>query len=148
MNRRTVLVVVFAGVATLGLGAYFGRVRPIQLGMKQVGNLVHMRGYVAALDDFREAHGRYPQTLKEASADTKLPQGERFVGGLDLWGHPVLYRSDGSTYLLVSFGRDGQPDGSDYAAMRAVGRLDNSPCGNPDADIIFTESGELRTCGK
>jgi hypothetical protein len=122
----------------------------MNLAFKQVENIVHMRHYTFALDEFHQRHSQYPKRLEEAVIEADLaPETKNSLLPLrDSWGHGVRYESDESSYLLVSFGRDGRPDGSDYSAMRAVGRLDNAPCRSFDADIVLTDQGELRNCGK
>jgi type II secretion system protein G len=42
---------------------------------------------------------------------------------LDAWGHPFVYESDGNTFTLVSYGRDGKPGGE-----------------GTDADIVYRGS--------
>lgn len=124
--------------------------QPIQRHNLQIQNLIYVRGLVDdEIEEYHRAHGTYARSLETVLREmAKDPQLRNRFTKLDAWGHPMLYRSDGRQFLLVSFGRDGLPDGSDYVAMRTAGKADNSPCGNPDADIIFSDRGELRTCGK
>ena len=137
------------GVAALVvIGGYAGVVRPIKLGEKQIQNLIQMRVYTSALDEFKKRHGKYPTSLDDAILESDLTHKDVFLPKVDRWGHLVDYQSDGQQYLLVSFGRDGRPDGSDYAGLRRAGQLENGPCRNPDADTIFSDRGELRNCGK
>lgn len=151
-NRRSGVKAALLGLGVLTVAAgvaYAIVLRPMRLRFKQVGNLVDMRGYEWAIRHFHETHASFPLSLPAVLEEARqLSAGERFAKGLDGWGHPVLYRSNGEQYLLVSYGRDGRPDGTDYVQMRAAGRWDNGPCSDPDADIIFSDRGEHRTCGK
>jgi hypothetical protein len=148
-------------------------VRPVTFRDTRIQNLIIMRTYKWAVERFRQVHGFYPPSLQVAiqqadglpdrqlylSAPDRLdrtnyrsrfsyPDRQLYRSGLDRWGHPVFYRSDGTQYLLVSFGRNGHPDGSDYLVMRAAGKLDNGSCSDLNADIVFSDRGELRNCEK
>ena len=112
--------------------AYAAVVRPMLLRSTQITNLQTMRRFKGEVESFQRAHGAYPKSFS----------------GLDAWGNAVSYTSDGRQYLLVSYGRDGRPDGSDYRAMRATGELRNEPCADLNANIVFSDRGELRNCGK
>ncbi len=102
-----ILVMVSVGYATI--------VRPFRLRETQIRNLVVMRSVDGELRIYREAHGVFPRSLEN------LPG----VPNTDQWGTGFLYRSDGREYILVSYGSDSRPDGSDYLRMRAAGKLDN-----------------------
>ena len=136
MNGRKSLVraAVISGGLLIAVAAvaYALVVRPFMLRGTQVANLEHMRRYDLEIRSYWQAHGSFPRSFS----------------GLDSWGHPVSYVSDGTQYLLVSYGRGGRPDGSDYTAMRSIGELRNEPCADVNADIIFADRGELRNCGK
>ena len=141
------ILLVGAGLGLLMAGAYGFIVRPAKLATTQVRNLNLMRSYVDSVTSYKERHGAYPDVLTAA-----LREGPAFgstaARGADLWGHPVLYRRDQDGFLLVSLGRDGKPDGTDYAALRGAVERDEEPCRNPDADQVFSDRGDLRTCGK
>jgi hypothetical protein len=72
----------------------------------------HVDALTAALDRFREAHGRYPTTAEglEALRVPYLPAGVPE----DPWGRPYVYRSPGQAdplgYDLMTYGRDGRSD--------------------------------------
>ena len=51
----------------------------------------------------RPTSGRIPPNYEEAGYIQRVP--------LDPWGNPYFYQSDGSTYVLKSFGADGQEAG-------------------------------------
>ena len=136
-----------AALGLLAVVAYALVIRPVHLRFEQVGNLVQMRRYTYALDEYRKAHGRYPASLRITITEAGTSDPE-LRGQLDRWGHKVLYQAGDQRFLLVSYGRDGKPDGTDYEALRARNGRDETPCRDLDADIIFSDRGEHRTCGK
>ncbi|WP_227816835.1 type II secretion system major pseudopilin GspG [Nitrogeniibacter aestuarii] len=79
-----------------------------------------------ALDQFRLDVGRYPTTEEGLGALNSAPAGLNKWDGpylrkgvpLDPWEHAYQYRSPGEhgDFDLFSFGKDGQPGGSDEAA--------------------------------
>lgn len=78
-----------------------------------------------ALDQYRLDVGHYPATEQGLAALNERPAGEAKWSGpylqktvpLDPWGRPYLYRFPGEhgEYDLLSYGKDGQPGGSDEA---------------------------------
>jgi hypothetical protein len=122
-------------------------VRPFLLGMKQVQNLVSVREYARGLEAYRARAGSYPSTLAEAIQSQPV-FGHPIPVGLDLWGNPISYSRVADGFLLVSYGRDGKPDGTNYEQLRREGKLDNAPCRDVNADQIVSDRGEHRTCGK
>ena len=84
-----------------------------------------------ALDSYRLDNGSYPTTDQGLAALNAKPASEPLPPNwrgpylrkdvpLDPWGRPYVYRSPGertpSGYDLVTWGRDGQPGGSDEDA--------------------------------
>ena len=75
-----------------------------------------------ALDQYRLDTGRYPTVEQGLKALVERPSTEPKWAGpylrkevpLDPWGKPYLYKVPGETaeFVLVSYGRDGQPGGS------------------------------------
>lgn len=125
---------------------YGGIVRPRLLGARQVYNHARCQGIDACVRQYFETAGRFPLTLGEAVPQA-LRAGDQVLDG---WGHEFLYKSDGKTFLLVSYGRDGKSDGSDYLALRASGNHPpgDSICGQYDADEVMSDVGWHRLCGK
>ncbi|MFZ2491875.1 MAG: type II secretion system protein GspG [Thermoanaerobaculia bacterium] len=145
--RRKLAWTVAAALLILLVGGIMAMVT-VDRRSTQLRNLEEMRGYVGAVDEFRHQRGHYPQSLRDAvmSSSIRPAVRQRLAEGHDLWRHPVAYRSDGTTFLLVSYGRDGRPDGTDYlAAARSKLHL---PCESVDSDQFFSNFGEHRTCGK
>lgn len=79
-----------------------------------------------ALDQYRLDAGHYPATEQGLAALNAAPAGEAKWGGPylqknlpdDPWGKPYQYKAPGEhgEYDLWSFGKDGQPGGSDESA--------------------------------
>lgn len=100
-----------------------------------------MDDHLAALAEYHRVHERYPHSLIDAVRPTRVPGG--IVRGIplrDAWGHPLRYFSDGEIFLLVSVGRDGEPDTEEYHLLRA-GDADREVCDQPDADIVASDRG-------
>jgi hypothetical protein len=116
----------------------------------QIQNFELMKKYVRDLEAYRQKQGSYPDRLSEAVRERPV-FGHPIEIGQDLWGHSLSYRKDGSGFLLVSFGRGGKPDGTDYGSLTPseVWRKDEAEaCKNPDADQVVSEKGWLRACAK
>lgn len=97
--------------------------------------------YLDALKQHRRSTDRYPHSLIDALRPTRVPGG--IAGGIpleDAWGHPLRYFSDGALFLLVSVGRDGEPDTDDYHLLRAEG-VSRDVCDEPQADIVASDRG-------
>ena len=79
-----------------------------------------------SLDQYRLDVGHYPTTEQGLNALMERPAEEAKWQGpylkkavpTDPWGHPYQYKSPGEhgEFDLLSFGKDGQPGGSDEAA--------------------------------
>jgi len=79
-----------------------------------------------ALDQYRLDTGRYPTTEQGLAAlNTKPADEPKWAGPYlkkavppDPWGHAYVYKAPGEhgDFDLLSFGKDGQPGGSDEAA--------------------------------
>jgi hypothetical protein len=77
---------------------------------------------------------------------SEIPGGiARGVPLRDAWGHPLRYFSDGSIFLLVSVGRDGEPDGTEYHELRKPGEPVDI-CDHPDADVVVSDLGWHSVC--
>jgi len=107
------------------------------LQMHQVRNHALCQGVQGWIEGERERTGGYPSSLPTSES-------------VDAWGHPLRYQKLADGYLLVSFGRDGKPDGSDYLALRALGDhpAGHDICGAYDADEVMSDNGWHRLCGK
>lgn len=106
-----------------------------------------MAHYLEALAEYHRVHERYPHSLIDAVRPTRVPGG--IVRGIplrDAWGQPLRYFSDGEIFLLVSVGRDGEPDIEDYHLLRSEG-VEREVCDRPGADIVVSDRGWHWRCG-
>jgi general secretion pathway protein G len=101
---------------------YFG-----QIGKSEVkAARAQLEALARALDQYRLDTGRYPTTEQGLAALNTRPGNEAKWDGPylskalpnDPWGRPYQYRSPGEQgeFDLFSFGRDGQPGGTDEGA--------------------------------
>ena len=117
-----VVIVIIGLLAGLVAPRYFGQVSKsnTQVARAQIDLLQK------ALDQYRLDVGSYPSTEAGLAALNTRPQGlEKWAGPYlskalpaDPWGAPYLYKSPGEhgEYDLLSYGKDGQPGGTDEAA--------------------------------
>lgn len=68
-------------------------------------------------------------------------------GRLDGWGNEIRVQSRDERYVLISFGKDDQPDYENYWELRGE-VLNRDICGDWKADQIKTESGWIQLCSK
>lgn len=101
-------------------------------------NLAH--GSWKSVLDYRQEHGRLPDTLTDLPAFFQR----------DAYGRPLVYQVRGERFLLVSLGRDGLPDPGDpwTLAEGLAHSLDATPpvsylnnCARPDADSVVSDRG-------
>lgn len=114
------------------------------LEIRQVRNHGDTQYLDALVQRYRKQSGRFPGLLSEIVA---TPNQDRLR---DAWGHEFHYETRGDAFVLVSFGRDGEPDGTDYWALRGAGDHpdDWQICGEFDRDEVVSDVGYLRVCGK
>jgi hypothetical protein len=113
---------------------------------KQADNDEVMLFYRKAVEDHREWAGTYPASLVDSVSPTSVPRGiAKGIPLRDAWGHPVRYYSDGTIYLLVSVGRDGEPETEDYHLMRSRAAA-RDICSEPDADVVVSDRGWHARC--
>ena len=142
------LGVVVSSVVVL-VGAGYAAVTFALHGM-QVRNCADLQTFVGLLQEYRAQRGSYPMDLGGALevASPRTRSSPHFKVLLDNWGHPFVYQSDGSHFLLVSYGMGGSPDGVDYRALTRSGENERAqPCAL-STDIFATEEGVQRCCGK
>jgi len=98
----------------------------------QVNNYIRLDLYARQVERLRMSDGRYPA---------------QFVGA-DFFGRDVLYRATADHFILVSFGKDGEPD-TDYSDwMSAPLPTRTWICLNPDRDTVILDTGTVAACGK
>lgn len=99
---------------------------------------------VQSLHEYHEQLGSYPLKLEQVTGEI-----EWFLPA-DRWGTPLVYLSSGDSFVLVSMGLGGQPDGDNYLATRLQTPRRRAPgeCSDPQIDQIVTDQGWYRECGK
>lgn len=138
--RRTLIAIGI--LSMLIVAAYVWPVRPFLFGMRQVRTIADGRTISICLEDFREKNGNFPSTLASA-----FPAGQTFR--TDGWGNRWVYITDGQGFLLLSLGKDGHPDRTDYVVPRSSGRaVFQRTCGRWNADQIISHQGIHQGCGK
>ena len=113
----------------------------------QVQNLIAGRSYVTIIDEYRDTSGVLPSSLSQLDLPAWATEDH-----LDAWGRPFVYEVKSDGFVLVSYGRDGLPDGTDYWGIRDTsaqkGRSYQNICYEWDADQLFSDLGGHRACGK
>jgi general secretion pathway protein G len=117
-----VVLVIIGLLAGYVAPRYFSQVGRSEVKVAQA----QINAFEKALDTYRLDVGRYPTTEQGLNALLVRPQNEQKWNGpylakavpLDPWGKPYNYKSPGEhgEFDLWSFGKDGQPGGSDEAA--------------------------------
>jgi hypothetical protein len=124
--------------------------RPILLRGNQIANCTNLRIYGEALEEYRKVNGQYPARLVEAMQGRTSQL--RFPVGQDAWGHALAYRTDGTSFIVMSLGRDGKPDGLDFWSLRLRPVQDSLAelrrCESFDADAMVTDREGSRPCCK
>lgn len=117
-----VVMVIIGLLAAYVAPRYFG-----QLGKSEVkAAMAQVNAFEKALDHYRLDTGHYPSTEQGLAALVVRPQNEPKWDGpylaksvpTDPWGRAYSYRSPGEhgEYDLFSFGKDGQPGGTNENA--------------------------------
>lgn len=105
---------------------------------------VDLRSIGSAVESFAVDASVYPgstdglQTLDAVAADLE-PTYVRTLPRVDPWGHPYLFWSDRTRYMILCTGADGVPD-RDYmaAADPSAAFADRTgPSRDPNADVVF-----------
>lgn len=109
------------------LAGYVGPRYFAQIGKSEIKTArAQIDSFGKALDQYRLDTGHYPGSEQGLAALMTHPSNEAKWAGpylvkavpLDPWGNPYLYKLPGEhgEYDLLSYGKDGQPGGSDEAA--------------------------------
>jgi len=140
--RLTQVLVLFLVMA--GALEWFFVIRPTLLRLRQVQEFGKLQVYAEALAKYREDHGHYPTALRDGLSSIEWLSPE------DEWCTPLVYQSDGTSFVLASLGKGGQPEFADYSALRDQVPRDANPdeCNDLQADQVVTDRGWYRGCGK
>ena len=109
------------------LAGYVGPRYFAQIGKSEIKTArAQIDSFGKALDQYRLDTGHYPDTEQGLSALMVRPANESKWSGpylvksvpLDPWGNSYFYKNPGEhgEYDLLSYGKDGQPGGTDEAA--------------------------------
>ena len=144
MKLFRVLCLVVSGALVGAVLVYAILLRPAFARGRQVRTCADMNTVATYLAAYRGANQAYPRRLAEA---VPVSAAKLFRDG---FGYLLHYESAEEGYVLVSFGRDGRPDTTDYWALRsalAVSAHTNpaSVAGQPDADQVLTDLGWVRS---
>ncbi|MCS7263476.1 MAG: type II secretion system major pseudopilin GspG [Armatimonadetes bacterium] len=110
-----VILVLLASIATTVV------IRRIEDG-RRTKAIMDIKSIETALDNYKIDTGSYPTTEQGLEALISPPAGVRGWNGpylkqrqvpVDPWGNPYLYESDGENFVLLSAGKDGQPNTED-----------------------------------
>lgn len=142
------LVLVSLFLAATGLWVLY--LRPIVLRGNQVMNCSNLQMYRAAVEGYRRLKGGYPRTLEEAVTATGVTPRKPI--GQDVWGHELVYRAEGTAFIIVSLGKDGRSDGIDFWSLRSDPvkdwRSEERRCSDFNADAMVTADDASRGCCK
>ena len=143
LRKIAIICLALTFLATGGIALAWRRAH---LWEKQIRNLELFKSYGRMLDSYHDTIGHYPYRLSILDAE---PSILHYPVGQDLWGYPLRYESDGTGYVLVSYGKDGRPALADYWALRnqAHGAATNI-CLKWNADQILSDVGWHQSCGK
>jgi hypothetical protein len=141
-KKRTLIIaaylIVFLGVV---FAFWIFVARPFIHRGRQVSNCANLWTFGRCLHEYKEKHGNYPARLADG-----IPLD--WFDGRDSWGNDILYLSDGTSFVLVSCGSDGKPDGINYLAIHPSDRRPEEDCDDATVDQILTDTGWYRACGK
>ncbi|MDX2000728.1 MAG: hypothetical protein SF066_23645 [Thermoanaerobaculia bacterium] len=131
------VVVLVVSLSALGWTAWVGW--PTWQRLRQIHTLRQFVGLAHDLERHRETWRRYPESLSELQ-----PKPKRLT---DAFGRRLLYLSESDRYLLISLGRDGESDGTNYWAARNRQEI-YLRCAGLDSDQFVSDRGWHRRCGK
>lgn len=107
---------------------------------KQVKTVVYMQSVAARLQDVCEQTGHVPSARRAASLIGAVN------GGRDAWGQPLVYFSNGTSYVLISRGSDRRLESSEwmyYFTMKPHEIHDDA-----SRDIVLRDSEFIARGGK
>lgn len=103
-----------------------------------------------AIERFQISRGRLPSSLAELSASS--PDLEQLAK--DAYDEPLHYVARDEAFVLVSYGRNRRPDGSNYWSTRETRAVvrdtpisrSHFACRDPDADLVVSDRGLHNAC--
>jgi hypothetical protein len=146
-RRILVGIVTLVAVATASWALVL---RAMKLRGDQVMNCSELGVHSEAVQRFHQSHGRYPASLEEAIQSSGF--STRNGAGRDIWGNQMIYQTDGNAFMIVSLGKDGRSDATDFWALVgtpvADWKAEEVRCGNPNAYAMVSGNNRTRACCK
>jgi hypothetical protein len=146
VHRALVRTGIVAAILLALFASYVVTVNALRL--RQVRNCADLQTITLTIEAFHEKTGRYPQSIAEAINASGMDAENRkhFSSGVDVWGNRYLYLQRDGDFVLVSYGRGGDPDGIDY--WHQTVQQGGNACRQLSADIFANREGVVRCCGK
>ena len=145
LSWRSASLLIGLGLVLLVFGFYRLQVAPALARAKQARASSFVRELGEKLLEHKAQHGSYPLTLLGFAA-------AKYEQPLDGWKRPYLYLSEGDWFILVSLGQDGLVGQDNLLILRREGSVDfgygGSECRDLGVDLVFTDRGPIRLCGK
>lgn len=133
LGLMVVMVPIFGIIVAIAIPNFLSAVQRSR--QKQV--VADLRRVAIAIESYRADRGVCPAGRSSAELVAALP-GAAAVGGLDPWGHPYRYESDGAGFVLASSGKDGR-----FEAVELRGYAPGATT-YFDCDIVYVDNGFLR----
>ena len=110
---------------------------------KQKRTLADIRSVAVATESFAIDNDRYPGPTEglvplESIGEALSPVYIRELPLTDGWGHPLLFRSAGTDYVIISPGKDGEFEADWW------GEIPGAATTGPEADIVFQNGQFVR----
>jgi hypothetical protein len=113
------------GVIAIMFLAAWACVRLYSSATLQINNSISLRTIARRLEKVHQSLGKYPSSYVAK----------------DYYGFPILYLSDGTSYLLVSYGADGIADRQyKLSQVSDIERVDNCFSADEDSVVVNGES--------
>lgn len=115
MIELLIVIVILGLLASLVAPKFFAQLGTAERGVASA----QMNAFETALDTYRLDLGSYPAKIQELRVSDKSRWDGPYLPKelpLDPWGNPYIYSvpgENGEPYMLLSYGADGQPGGTD-----------------------------------
>lgn len=115
MIELLIVIVILGLLASLVAPKFFSQLGTAERGIASA----QMNAFETALDTYRLDMGSYPTKLEELRISDKPRWDGPYLPKdvpLDPWGNPYIYSipgENGNPYKIMSYGADGQPNGTD-----------------------------------
>lgn len=151
MNPRRLLFGCLVMIIAAAAFGYFVFPWPAMRRGRQVRNCADMQVYATLLHDYYDTHKTYPSALRDAVSQMSGPSASGYRRLRDGYDRRVRYESRGQQFVLISYGSDGEPEAADYWSYRLRSQQtfeEEAQACNAGGDVVFTDRGCFRCCGK